>query len=441
MRKQARTRVDVESIADALRETFSEQEVERVARACGFVRRLRKLMPCALLLAFVTCLGCGKADWLADILRAHNKLTKKGLRYKPFHNQLCKAAFAEWMRRMLEAALSKLTFPVLEAIPGSKLELFDDIVSHDGTSFAVKAKLRKTFPGRFKKSSPAAIELHVTTSGFCNAPDCIQLAPDKEAEKHFRPDAKGLQGRLLLADRALQDRKYFGQLQTADAYYVIRGTKNIRPIIRAAYDANGTQSRRLRYLVGKKLSWRRLPRETVDLDIEWRDGNFVYEGRLVVFYKAAKRNTKDYTYLHTNLDRKIFSVEDVGNLYRFRWQIELLFKEWKQHANLHRYDTEKEHIVEGAIWASLLVGVLKRSITHAADIALGVELSTERAARSAYLFLYDVIKALVDASKQALIRALTDAFEFLAGNATRAHPKRDREKGRLSAGLQPVGTA
>ena len=441
MRRHIRTQVDVESIADALRETFSKQEVERVARECGFVRRLRKLMPCALLLAFATCLGCGKADWLADILRAHNKLAKKGLQYKPFHNQLCKAAFAEWMRRMLETALFKLTFPVLEAIPGSKLELFDDIVAHDGTSFAVKAKLKKTFPGRFKKSAPAAIELHVTTSGFCNAPECIQLAPDKEAEKHFRPEAKDLKGRLLLSDRALQDKRYFKDLQTAHAYYVIRGTKNIKPTIRAAYDANGTKSRRLRYLVGKQLSWRRLPRETVDLDIEWHDRGFIYTGRLVVFYKPARRNTKDYTYLHTNLDRAVFSVEDVGKLYRFRWQIELLFKEWKQHANLHRYDTEKENIVEGAIWASLLVGVLKRSITHAADLALGVELSTERAARSAYLYLHDVIKTLIEGSRRALVRVLTDAFEFLASNATRAHPKRDRKKGRLSAGLQPVGAS
>lgn len=441
MRKHVRTDVDVESIADALRETFSETEVERVARECGFLRRLRKLTPSALLLAFVTCLGCGKTDWLADILRAHNKLAKSGLRYKPFHNQLCKAAFAEWMRRMLETALFKLTFPVLEAVPGGKLQLFDDINIHDGTSFAVKTKLRGTFPGRFKKSSPAAVELHVTTSGFRNAPDCIQLAPDKEAEKHFRPDPADLKRCLLLADRALQDRKYFGALQLAVAYYIIRGTKNIKPTIRAAYDADGTQSRRLRYLVGKALCWRRLPRETVDLDIEWHDRGFVYRGRLVAIYRPARRNTKEYTYLHTNLDRAVFSVQDVGNLYRFRWQIELLFKEWKQHANLHRYDTEKEPIAEGAIWASLLVGVLKRSITHAADLVLGVELSTERAARSAWLYLHDVIKALVTSSRRMLIRTLADAFEFLAGNARRAHPKRDRKKGRLCAGLQPVSTA
>jgi hypothetical protein len=51
MRMHLGKNVDVKSIADALRETFSETEVERVARECGFLRRLGKLPASALLLA------------------------------------------------------------------------------------------------------------------------------------------------------------------------------------------------------------------------------------------------------------------------------------------------------------------------------------------------------------------------------------------------------
>jgi hypothetical protein len=109
----------------------------------------------------------GKADWIADILRAYNALTGASLRYKPFHNQLKKSQFPEWMRQVLETALLKLALDVLEPLPQSKLEMFEDIVMHDGTSFAVKTSLRRVFPGRFKKVSPAAVELHVTMSGFC----------------------------------------------------------------------------------------------------------------------------------------------------------------------------------------------------------------------------------------------------------------------------------
>ena len=74
------------------------------------------------------------------------------------------------------------------------------------------------------------------------------------------------------------------------------------------------------------------------------------------------------TRLCTNLPRTPFSLDLVARLYRFRWQIELCFKEWKSYANLHKFDTANEHIAEGLIWASLCAAVLKRFLAHAAQL-------------------------------------------------------------------------
>ena len=51
-------------------------------------------------------------------------------------------------------------------------------------------------------------------------------------------------------------------------------------------------------------------------------------------------------------------------LYRFRWQIERCFKEWKSYANLHQFDTANPHIAEGLIWAGLCAAVLTRFLAH-----------------------------------------------------------------------------
>ena len=51
------------------------------------------------------------------------------------------------------------------------------------------------------------------------------------------------------------------------------------------------------------------------------------------------------TRLCTNLPRTPFSTALVARLYRFRWQIELCFKEWKSSANLHKCDAANPHIV------------------------------------------------------------------------------------------------
>jgi hypothetical protein len=188
--------------------------------------------------------------------------------------------------------------------------------------------------------------------------------------------------------------------------------------------------------VGKRLCWKLLPREGVDLDIEWGTGAKGYAGRLVVFYTPEKRNAKAFTYLHTNLDRAVFSADEVGRLYRMRWQIELLFKEWKSHANLHKFDTSKPAIAEGMVWASLIAATLKRCLTHAAEHVLGIELSTDRVAKAARHYFDDILQALLRG--RGLPRAIDDAIAFFSANARRAHPNRDRRTGRLATGLRPI---
>lgn len=425
------TRVDAESISKQLVAALGESEVLRIARECRWLRRLRDITPLALVIACLSTLGASKATWLADILRTFNAFTGLSIRYKPFHNQLRKAAFPEFMRRLLERTLEKMTRPVLSAVKGGKLGRFRDILLHDGSSFALKDGLRRDWPGRFTTVSPAAVELHVTMSAFEDNPIQITLAPDKEAERALGPKAEDLRDCLLLEDRGYEHRQFFLDMQSAGAFFIVRGNKAIRPMVRKARDLRG---RRLRHLEGKPLSWEALPARSVDVEIEWGKGAQTYRGRLVALYKRGRRNEKTFVYLHTNLERTEFSAQEIGRLYRLRWQVELLFKECKSHANLHRFDTEISAIAEGLIWASMLVVVLKRSITHAAQLAIGIELSTQRAASCAKHVLDDILRALLsDVSEVATV--LRRACTFLGENSRRAHPKRDRARGRLSAGL------
>jgi hypothetical protein len=439
MRKDNDTKQAAASMARRLRGVVGEEAVERVARETGFVQRKRKISPLGLVVACLSTLGTGPVAWLADILRTFNKNSAASVRYKPFHNQLRKKAFPEFLRRLLVEALTTLTRPVLEAVPEGKLARFRDIVVHDGTSLALKDTLADQWPGRFTKVSPAAVELHVTMNAFEDCPVAITLAADKEAERQFAPNADELKGCLLLEDRGYQSQKLFCEFKANDVSFIVRGTKNIRPVIRAARDHHGRRRRHLRRLEGKTLSWKLLRQaENLDLDIEWPGANGrSYVGRLVVFYKRGRRNAKEFTYLHTNLDRAEFSATEVGQLYRLRWQIELLFKEWKSHANLRKFDTSMPAIAEGLLWASLIVAIIKRGLAHAAEYMLGIELSTERVAKAARHFLDDILRALFSGGG-SLSAAVRDAFDFFRDNARRAHPERDRRTGRLAPGLRPI---
>jgi hypothetical protein len=216
---------------------------------------------------------------------------------------------------------------------------------------------------------------------------------------------------------------------------VLRAPVDINPQVLAAY---GERGERLRGwgTQSKLRDGPRLPRRRfADLDVRWPLPGGGLSARIVVSWNARDR---EYRYLVTNLPRERYTPADIARSYRLRWQVELLLKEWKSYANLHAFDTANPGIVEGLIWAAIGVATLKRYLAHANKRVRGVETSTRKTAMCASHVLGDILSALVRARHRGLLAAFERAVRYLAGNATRAHPKRDRRSGRLQFGLASV---
>ena len=64
----------------------------------------------------------------------------------------------------------------------------------------------------------------------------------------------------------------------------------------------------------------------------------------------------------TNLPQTKFTANEICAIYRCRWQVELLFKELKQHTSWKKLATGNQNIVEGLVWANLLVLLIRRQI-------------------------------------------------------------------------------
>jgi hypothetical protein len=142
--------------------------------------------------------------------------------------------------------------------------------------------------------------------------------------------------------------------------------------------------------------------------------------------------------LVTNLPSEAFTLTSVRDLYRLRWQIELLFKEWKSYANLHAFQTANPSIAEGLIWASLAAALLKRFVAHVTELVVRhVDISTRNAAMAFRYKAPDLLRALLNAHR--IEHRFRELVRYVAENAQRAHPHRDRTKGRLATGLRPIG--
>ena len=100
--------IELTKVRDALAGALSIDEVHQLGRDTGQAVRLRTITPHRLFLAVVSALASARVDTIADVAR------------------------------------------------------FRDIVIQDGSSFALKAALHPTFPGRFTTMAPAAVEVHAT---------------------------------------------------------------------------------------------------------------------------------------------------------------------------------------------------------------------------------------------------------------------------------------
>jgi hypothetical protein len=180
--------------------------VNQLGRDTGQATRLRTVTPHRLFLAMVSTLGSGRVESLADLLRAFNHQNGVEVAYKAFYNRLARIGFATVMRGMLARLLDQLRVQTLTPDGQKAVARFTDIVIHDGSSFALKAALSGTFPGRFTTIEPAAIEVHATYSGFAAEVRHVQIAPDAQAERPFLPDPRELDGSIAARGPRLSQR-------------------------------------------------------------------------------------------------------------------------------------------------------------------------------------------------------------------------------------------
>lgn len=417
-----------------LKRAFSEQALNGLGKRVGFCRRERDITPYRLCLALVEVMGLSKIETIADIHRSFNALCETNVQYKPFHNQLAKKQFPEFMRLMCERLLEQLACEALRFSSDSAFARFERIELQDGTSFAVKSTLSKHFPGRFTKVSPAGVELHVTLDLLSEQPSCIVLTPDTDSEAQYLPSAHTLENSLVMGDRGYFKKAYLRGVDQHGGSFIVKGKSNMTPTVVTAFTADGVRRTRWENKSLKDIRAKLSKAQPMDMDVEWRDKAGPIRCRMIVSWNPE---TKAYQYLMTNLAREEFPLEQILDAYRLRWQIELLFKEWKSYCNLRAFDTGNPYLAEGLIWASLCCAILQRYCALMVQGIAQTPISTRKVAMCSYHILPAIFRCLLHCHRK-LGAAVRCALQYLSKNAKRAHPKRDAVSGRAKLGLLPV---
>jgi hypothetical protein len=173
-----------------------------------------------------------------------------------------------------------------------------------------------------------------------------------------------------------------------------------------------------------------LPKDqSFELSVQWDKS--VY--RLIGFWVADK---KKFSYIVTNLPKTNFSMIEVGKLYRLRWQIELLFKEWKSNNNLKKFNTQNATIIYTLIWASLLAMTLKRLLAGYVEEYYNIFLSSLTVSKTTQGWWYALFEAILAQSQRKILTVLDKCSMILSHNAKLSNPNRDIKTGKFQFFLQ-----
>ena len=427
-------KINTQTMVNQFKRSFGKAALNELGKIARFFQREPIITPHRLAMSLIEAFAGGNLHSIADLQRAFNALCEQTVQYKPFHNQLTKRQFPDIMRLLLTRLMNDLAVEVLRFSPDSPFAQFSHIRLQDGTSFAVKASLAEVFPGRFTTISPAAVELHVNMDLLTETLHGVTLSADCEAEGQFLPAPADLTGDLCLADRGYFDKNYCSDVDRAQGHFIVRGKINLNPVILHAYDGSGQEIKCWRGQRLKDVVRKINRRQVVDLDVRFDSKAGPFDCRLIANPNPREDQPR---YLVTNLARGEFSPVQISDAYRLRWQIELLFKEWKSFTNLKAFDTSNPYIAEGLIWASLCAATLSRYCAHMTQRLTRRPISTRRVAMCIHHVLRDIVQALLNAPRK-LTCAVMRAIAYLADNAQRAHPKRDARTGRLKLKLQHV---
>ena len=196
----------------------------------------------------------------------------------------------------------------------------------------------------------AAAKLHMVCDVASRLPVFACLTPTKVADcrKIMVLCAHLAAGDIAIFDRAYNDFASLAELDRRDVFFVVR------------------EKDRMLYRVVRRVSQRKLPKnvlsdETIRLTGVRTAKSYPDTLRRIRAKVEVDGKEREMVFLTNNTE---WSAATVAELYRARWQVELLFKELKQTLQLKDFYGENEKAVAWQVWTAMLVHLLLRYLAY-----------------------------------------------------------------------------
>jgi hypothetical protein len=356
-------KLDYDALVPALKRLLPSESIDGIGRTVAFIRRLRQISASDFVWAVVLSRFGHGLPGFEQARQWYHRLTGRRIWPRPFQMRF-KAAAAV---RLLERAFAHAVDPWLRCTTQHPLARhFPDVVVWDSTLVQVHDALRDCFWGT--RMTPASLKVLLGISLWGLRPVAAQIVPGHCQDASFDPPLKAFRkGTLLLFDKGFITYQRLERINNASLFYlcplklngcarVLRvhaAPSRLRKAMKSAH-----QGVQLRTILPKY----KRTRKVWDLDVllspaPWRPHRHV-PTRLVIL-PGPGGSQRPYV---TNLPADRWSPRTLAELYRLRWQIELVFKELKQNLSLRSVPTKDPNAAQALLWASLIALAVSRTV-------------------------------------------------------------------------------
>lgn len=333
------------------------------------------------------------------------------------------------MRRVLEALLTQLKGPP-QAYFGL-LSFVKDVKIVDSSEVRLNSHLGKKFPQ--VRNQGAAVKVQALMSGLNEAIYSLEIRSSKEPDQSYKNAINELAaGDLYLGDLGYFQVETFKKIADNGSYFLSRYFTKTH-----VYDAIKGSKIELRSLLSGASS------EVIEQEILLGEQKFpcrlvalrlpeeAYQKRLRTIASKKRKDPRSkialddvlhrWTLFVTNLSDEV-ETKNLLEIYRLRWQIELLFKMMKTFLQVRKIENSNEHGALMSLYVSLILVTL---LSMTAMTIVGPEISLYKASRLLIYHLKDLLEGIIHKNRNVFIwfRGLLCKFALKERRARRPSTK------------------
>ncbi|NJK98152.1 MAG: IS4 family transposase [Bacteroidales bacterium] len=368
------------NFSEQVSKLFDQENIFELSKQSKFIQRIRKVLPVSLLESVLFSNSDPSKVSLNDIARYHKKHFEISLTRQAIDKRFNKQATAFvilFLKQLLKTNLS--THDIVFTNTS-----FKRIIIKDSTCNQLPENLKDYYPGSGGAGSASAVriqfqydlknqdtlELNVTPFNKQDIQNSKETIDDVQADDLVIRDLGYICIETL---RGIEDRK---------AWYISRlspGTLVIDPDTRKPVDFSEIESRMKQngififeknvWLTEKKYPCRLVieivPENTKQERIRKTSKEARKKGRSISKEKKARMGLNLFL---TNCLSSMLSASQLRKIYGIRWQIELIFKAWKQNSQFHKIKKINIDRYEFLIYAKLIWIMLSWRIHQVVDL-------------------------------------------------------------------------